>query len=305
MKRIKSITALILALCLLLTSCASSNNENNSTDYGVSLGENIIFFNEPAEEYVVKCLENVATINGIAEVTEENDPNGKLNKDGGYISAVYFSSSLVQQDTLSKNELIEKGTSAGGCIEVFKTVEDANARNEYLSEFDGGLLDSGSHIVVGTVIIRISSSLDETQQKKLEEDIINAFITVEDEIDEENSTVADETVSETEESTTEESTTEESTTESTTKKSETTTKKQETSTKKQETTTKKTNTSSKITTTTYSSDIKYILNTDSMKFHYSSCHHAKKITDEHRAESNKSREALINMGYVPCKVCEP
>lgn len=290
MKRIKSITSVILALCLLLTSCASSNSEDNSTDYSATLGDNIKFFNEPTEEHVVECLKNVATINGIAEVTEENDPNGKLNKDGGYISAVYFSSSLVQQDTFTKNELIEKGTSAGGCVEVFKTVEDANARNEYLSEFDGGLLDSGSHTVVGTVIIRISSSLDEIQQKKLEEDIINAFVTVEEITSDESTTVADETVSETEESTTEESTTEESTTESTTKKSETTTKKQETTTKK-ETTTEKSNDS--------------VSNDDTMVWIPKSPgkYHDKSSCSGMKNPKQVTKEEAEDLGYEPCKKC--
>lgn len=284
MKKFKSIIALNLVLCLLLTSCASSGGNDNSTDYSATLGENIKFFNQPTEEYIIECLENVATINGIAAVTEENDPNGKLNKDGGYISAVYFSSSLVQQETFSKNELIEKGTSVGGCIEVFKTVEDANNRNEYLSEFDGGLLDSGSHVVVGTVIIRISSELSNTQQKELEENIINAFVTIEEATSEESTTIADETVSETEESTTEETTTEESTTESTTKKAETTT-------NKKETTTKKSNSS--------------VSNDDSMVWIPKSPgkYHDKSSCSGMKNPTQVTKEEAEDLGYEPCKKC--
>ena len=34
-------------------------------------------------------------------------------------------------------DLVAKGTDAGGCVEVYKTAEDAKKRNDYLSAFDG------------------------------------------------------------------------------------------------------------------------------------------------------------------------
>lgn len=49
----------------------------------------------------------------------------------------------------------------------------------------------------------------------------------------------------------------------------------------------------------------YILNTNSMKFHYASCQWAEKISQKNRQEYNGSREGLISQGYSPCGSCHP
>ncbi|CZT57457.1 hypothetical protein BN3661_01993 [Eubacteriaceae bacterium CHKCI005] len=48
----------------------------------------------------------------------------------------------------------------------------------------------------------------------------------------------------------------------------------------------------------------YVLNTNTKKFHFSSCKEVKKIKPENYSETN-SRESAINSGYVPCKKCNP
>ncbi len=130
----------------------------------------------PTESYIIDCLSKVHGIMGISAVTEENDPNGQLNKAGGYISQVYFLSNLVDQTKIPGNSVIEKGTSGGGSIEVYSTLEDAQKRNDYLSTFDGSPLASGSHTVIGTVIIRTSHELTATQQKDLEQKIVDSLL---------------------------------------------------------------------------------------------------------------------------------
>ena len=62
---------------------------------------------------------------------------------------------------------MEKGTDAGGAIEVYATAEEAQARCEYLSGFDGTILYSGSYAIVGTMVIRTSYKLDNNQQMAL------------------------------------------------------------------------------------------------------------------------------------------
>ena len=57
----------------------------------------------------------------------------------------------------------------------FKTKKEAKNREEYLASFDGTVLTSGSHIVVGTVVIRTSNELTLLQQKLLESNIIAAL----------------------------------------------------------------------------------------------------------------------------------
>ena len=129
----------------------------------------------PPSEYVVECLQKIPLITEIEAVTERNDPNGNLNKQGGYTAQVFFSYALVDQTGFGKETVIDKGTDCGGSIEVYRTEKDAKKRDKYLSTFDGGALASGSHTVVGTVIVRTSSKLTASQQRSLEYDIIAAL----------------------------------------------------------------------------------------------------------------------------------
>ena len=49
----------------------------------------------------------------------------------------------------------------------------------------------------------------------------------------------------------------------------------------------------------------YVLNTNTMKFHYPSCSSAQKISSKNRKDYTGSREDLINQGYNPCGNCHP
>ncbi|MBD9159294.1 MAG: hypothetical protein EGQ16_05615 [Clostridiales bacterium] len=129
----------------------------------------------PSEEFVIQRLQTIEEIADARAVTEDNDPNGKLNKPGGYTATVYFESKNIKQSEVYGNDIIEKGTKAGGAIEVYANEEDAKNREDYLAGFDGGILSSGSHKVVGTVLIRTSDDLTATQQKNLEEKIVKAL----------------------------------------------------------------------------------------------------------------------------------
>ena len=132
----------------------------------------------PTEAYVIKCLEKVPNVTGISAVTEDNDPNGNLNKAGGYTAQVYFSSDLVNQASVRGNSIIDKGTDCGGSIEIYTSPEDAEKRNTYLASFDGTIFVSGSHSVIGTVVVRISNELKASQQKEMEANIIAALIEI-------------------------------------------------------------------------------------------------------------------------------
>ena len=135
--------------------------------------------NNPAESYVIKCLEKVEHVTGISAVTEDNDPNGHLGKAGGYTATVYFTCDWVNQANVIGDTIIDKGTDGGGAIEVYANVEDAESRNEYLAGFDGGVLASGSHIVVGTCVVRTSDELAASKQKELEAAVIEALTKLE------------------------------------------------------------------------------------------------------------------------------
>lgn len=129
----------------------------------------------PSEAFVIERLQGIEGVGEISAVTEDNDPNGNLGKEGGYTATGYFTSPLVDQGLVVGDSVIEKGTQGGGAIEVYANVEDANKRNEYLASFDGGILASGSHTVVGTVLVRTSDELTASQQDRLEVSIIEAL----------------------------------------------------------------------------------------------------------------------------------
>ena len=129
----------------------------------------------PDESFVIARLQEIPDVQEVGAVTEDNDPNGQLNKPGGYTSTVYFSVSQVNQDEVDGNDIIEKGTWAGGAVETYTTAEDAQKRCDYLAQYDGGIFASGSHKVLGTMLLRTSDELTASGQKELEQKMISVL----------------------------------------------------------------------------------------------------------------------------------
>ena len=90
----------------------------------------------PSNTFVESRLKEIVTITDVQSATENNDPNQDLNKQGSYTAAVYFADNEVT-NPVAGADLVAKGMDAGGCVEVYKTAEDAKKRNDYLSAFDG------------------------------------------------------------------------------------------------------------------------------------------------------------------------
>lgn len=49
----------------------------------------------------------------------------------------------------------------------------------------------------------------------------------------------------------------------------------------------------------------YVLNTKTKKVHLPTCHYATSMTEENKAESDKTLEELISDGYTACGICKP
>ena len=131
----------------------------------------------PNEDFVSQRLKGIPNISGYQAVTEDHDPNGNLNKQGGYTSTVYFSTPLIDQSSVYGNDIVDKGTECGGAIEVYASEKDAEKRDSYLASFDGaGMLNSGSHKVLGTIVIRTSTKLTATQQNEFTNNITNKLL---------------------------------------------------------------------------------------------------------------------------------
>lgn len=157
-------------------STAYTNLENSKKQYKQVVN--------PSEEFVMQRILTVDDVADARAVTEDQDPNGNLHKAGGYTSTIYFESKTVNQsDVYISGEyadvLIDKGTDAGGAIEVYENVEDAEKRRDYLATFDGTIFANGTHTVIGTVLVRTSNELTATQQKELEQKVIDALTRLE------------------------------------------------------------------------------------------------------------------------------
>ena len=130
----------------------------------------------PTEEWVASRLERVDGIDRIMAVTSGNDPNEMLGKEGGYTSCTYFTTGYLGKDVIQGATPVQKGVDGGGAVEVYKTLEDAQARCDYLSEFDETILYSGSYALVGTMVIRTSCLLDDNVQYALTDSIVTSMI---------------------------------------------------------------------------------------------------------------------------------
>lgn len=75
-------------------------------------------------------------------------------------------------------DVVMIGTRGGGAVEIFSTEEEAQKRMEYISFFDGSVMEAGSCTIEGTCLIRTSKYLDEEQQKELTEKIRQALLAV-------------------------------------------------------------------------------------------------------------------------------
>lgn len=134
----------------------------------------------PSEAFVIQRITGLPNVTGVEAVTETNDPNGKLNKAGGYTATVYFSSDLVDQSSVYPSDgytgIVAAGNDGGGTVEVYSSVEDAEKRSTYLGAFDGSILSSGSHEVLGTCVLRTSDKLTASQQQTLTQEVKEALI---------------------------------------------------------------------------------------------------------------------------------
>lgn len=118
----------------------------------------------PNEDWVKEKLSNISDIINIKAVTEDNDPNGLLNKEGGYTSSTYFTLKDISDENVDP---VEAGTDGGGCIEVYETLADAEARVDYLKEFDNSYMYTGAYALIGTSVVRVTYALEEEQQYEL------------------------------------------------------------------------------------------------------------------------------------------
>lgn len=174
MKRIKKLFILVLIMTFLV-GCTSSLDSNFDTDLQVDESAELVendfsLVINPTVEYIIAGLSQIDSVLGI-----EADPDGCQDVKG--IASIYFTSDIVDPKYYNLEESVaERGTIAGGSIDVYEKEEDAIARDEYLKGFDNSLLfNSGGHIVIGSIVIRTSSKLDDVLQDELAQSIVDVL----------------------------------------------------------------------------------------------------------------------------------
>lgn len=130
----------------------------------------------PTETWVKERLDSIQEISGTQAVTEEQNPDDLLGKEGGYSACIYFTTPSAIPNEVPGSSIVEKGTDAGGAVEIYKNLADAEARIAYLAGFDGTVLYSGSYAIVGTMVVRTSYKLSNEQQLYMT-DLITAELT--------------------------------------------------------------------------------------------------------------------------------
>ncbi|MBR3322861.1 hypothetical protein IKG13_02285 [Candidatus Saccharibacteria bacterium] len=140
---------------------------------------------EPNKEAIAAALKTIDSIKESCILNEDNDPNNEIGKDGQYYIKVSYIDNRVDLKyygdlddnfnfVASPNSCAESGSDAGGTIEVFRSVEDAKKRKEYLDGFTG-VLSAGKSKLINTTLVRVSPNLKSSEQNDLLEKIYQAL----------------------------------------------------------------------------------------------------------------------------------
>lgn len=177
-------TDMLSALCVIFSSNSKAKIEKDTTTIknmikdntnAITIAKQVI---HPKQDFICDRIKKVKSITGIESVSEKNDPNGLLNKKGGYYGCLYFSIKSIDDNKVSGDGIVEKGTDVGGAIELYDDVNKAKERCKYLASFDGTILSTGSYVLVGTMIIRTSYKLDDLEQYQLTDSIIKELTAI-------------------------------------------------------------------------------------------------------------------------------
>lgn len=122
---------------------------------------------KPTVDWVKSKLSIIDKINTIETVTDSNVITKHLGENSNCSGIVYFSIKDIEEDSVEGKTIVEKGTDVGGCIEIYNNLHSAKDRCEYLGEFDGTYLYTGSYALIGTTVVRTSYRLEEKQQLEL------------------------------------------------------------------------------------------------------------------------------------------
>ena len=138
----------------------------------------------PSESFVLERITNIRDQAGMTDVialTEDNDPENYIGKAGWYTAKIIFRHKDVEHYGLESGllTLSEVGNPAGGCVEVYRTEEDAQRRADELKSQEGTARSPGARVICGTMVIRVSDDLKTSYQQELLTLITNEMLRIE------------------------------------------------------------------------------------------------------------------------------
>lgn len=138
----------------------------------------------PSESFVLERVTNIRDQAGMTDVialTEDNDPENYIGKAGWYTAKIIFRHKDVEHYGLESGllSLSEVGNPAGGCVEVYRTEEDARRRADELKSQEGTARSPGARVICGTMVIRVSDDLKTSYQQELLTLIANEMLRIE------------------------------------------------------------------------------------------------------------------------------
>ena len=162
MNKIKRIIVWLFLFFTLFILVSCGSGEGDASRYSID-ENNIEYVSAPSQDYIIAVLKSLDSIDKVEAASKGRDPNKLLGTEGGYYSAVYFSSPLVDEN--SGKSPVDKGNDGGGCVEAFESESDAIKREKHLGKFSVKL--SGGHVRLGTIIVRTSGLLNDETRNKL------------------------------------------------------------------------------------------------------------------------------------------
>ena len=156
----KFFVALALVSALTLTGCAANASsaqqpEDSSSPTSSARPSETAPSTRSATDLASALKAQTGTITQVVTITEDNDPNKKIGRPGGYTdAAVIYDSGTTCSDGL--------GADCGAMIEVWPTESDAQARADYVQSAlkkANGALGSEYDTVAGNYLMRVAGAL--------------------------------------------------------------------------------------------------------------------------------------------------
>jgi hypothetical protein len=148
------LAAVFAAMVFALVGCSTSDDDGTTPNNGTTPSTPAPAAPKLAATQVANRLADLGMpVSDIATTTEDNDPNDKLGRQGGYLSRATFVLPGAEKGAEDTD------TARGGSIEGWPTDEAAIERYEYLQGFTGGILGDGYDYVFGPVVLRIAKEV--------------------------------------------------------------------------------------------------------------------------------------------------